>query len=188
MNTDLSEGDYITHPQPTGWTATNFVNTGGDHRGCSGGWSAYSDVGHGRLMSEPLIGSGVATVHYGDCWGEGQAMLYKNGKKIDETRDKAGGNGTKKTFSFHFGNGDRIELKERSEETYNTVLWLGSITFNCPPDFCKGSTCGDDDVAVCCDERTASGLTGYWVTSSCLCLRESKETQTVHCLPLPSWS
>ena len=115
-----------------------------------------------------------------------QAMLYKNGKKIDETRDKAGGNGTKKTFSFHFGNGDRIALKERSEETYNTVIWLGSISFDCPPALCKGSTCGDDDVAACCDERTACGLTG-WAKSSRLCVHKLKNMFSEACNSLFSF-
>jgi hypothetical protein len=116
---------------PKGWKGSGFKGGAGHKgkRGCSDGWAAFANKKkHGQLETT-LQGSGTATLHYGDCWGEGFATVYLNDKKIDETERNSGGKGVKKHFSFPFKDGDTVKLKDEGD---NGVLWIGSITFDCP--------------------------------------------------------
>ena len=100
-------------------------------------------LGHLSSRSEfgiiqSLSGSGEVTFvrlpkdceSFGPGWGEGKAALYKNGNKIDETSENAGGNGTKTFFTFTFADGDEIALQDEGQDS---ILWVGSIDFSCSP-------------------------------------------------------
>ena len=67
------------------------------------GWSNGNAVG--TITSPPLVGSGNATVEFGNCWNAGSVKLYLN----DELIDTAATDGSKgraiqsKTFPFQAG-------------------------------------------------------------------------------------
>ena len=75
---------------PAGWKATGFTGNLGDYQKCKDGWNGYATLGNKGQLKASLKGSGVATVVYGACMGEGFASLYVNGVKEDQSESKTG--------------------------------------------------------------------------------------------------
>jgi len=135
---DFSGPDY---PQvPTGWKVVQgFSSNVQDKKNCGNGWNGYKNGGGMGALGTTLQGSGTATLRYGDCWGAGTTVLYKNGKKIDQAPK------TIKSFTFDFVTGDKIKLRD---EGANAVLWLGSLTFQCKPALLEASSTGTEQFVV----------------------------------------
>ena len=70
---------------PEGWAIWNFQEHAGNLRACGNGWNAYAYMQERGKLYATMKGYGRATVKYKDCWGEGFASLYLNGKPIDKS-------------------------------------------------------------------------------------------------------
>jgi len=85
------------------------------------GWSSSTSVG---TLSATLLGTGTATINFGNCWNQGIVRFYKNDQKLASAPV-----GRKSvTFQFDYTNGDVIKLKD---EGANSVISLNSLSFAC---------------------------------------------------------
>ena len=75
---------------PTGWKILGFNGNVGDGKLCANGWNAYANGGLQGTLSTKMKGSGIVTVQYRDCWKEGHATVYLNGKQKGQTGDHTG--------------------------------------------------------------------------------------------------
>jgi len=110
---------------PPGWKVSGFHGNVGNGRQCGSGWNAYrAGAGQGTL-STTLKGSGTVTAKYRDCWREGHASMYLNGKLVGQSGNR---NGALQTTSVTFKDGDTLSFKDTGT---NGVLHIVSITYKC---------------------------------------------------------
>jgi hypothetical protein len=110
---------------PPGWKVSGFSGNVGNQRQCAGGWNAYRGGSGQGTLSTTLKGSGTLTAKYRDCWREGHATMYLNGKQVGQSGNR---NGALKTTSVTFKNGDTLSFKDTGT---NGVLHIVSITYKC---------------------------------------------------------
>ena len=75
---------------PPGWTASGFNWHVSNLRYCGNGWNAYANGASQGQLYAAMKGYGRATVQYSDCWSEGSAVLYLNGKQLDRSPQNTG--------------------------------------------------------------------------------------------------
>merc|ERR1712187_548228 len=67
----------------------------------------------------------TVTAKYRDCWREGHASMYLNGKQMGRSGYR---NGSLQTTSVNFKNGDTLSFRDTGT---NGVLHIVSITYKC---------------------------------------------------------
>merc|ERR1719271_881759 len=110
---------------PKGWKISGFNGNVGNSRLCANGWNAYANGNNQGTLSAKINGSGTVTIKYRDCWKEGHASVFLNGKLKGQSANK---NGALKTTTFAFKNGDTLSFKDTGN---NGVLHIVSITYKC---------------------------------------------------------
>ena len=120
--------------QSNGWVFKNltnsmsqcmpFTSTVPDVCGMDGstwyGWGCGNKAGS---ITTLLRGSGVATLHYGNCGDSGKVNVYLNGTKILSSPP-----GRKSLQSFDYYDGNELKI---TDEEGNGIIQIISITFAC---------------------------------------------------------
>ena len=75
---------------PEGWTNLGLRSHAGNSKNCGNGWNGYARLNAQGQLYAKMKGLGRATVKYSDCYGEGFATLYLNGKLIDQSPENTG--------------------------------------------------------------------------------------------------
>ena len=65
---------------PKGWQIKGFNGNVGNQRLCANGWNAYANGNK----------QGTETIKYRDCWREGHASVYLNGKLKGQSGNRNG--------------------------------------------------------------------------------------------------
>ena len=84
---------------PPGWKVSGFSGNVGNQRQCAGGWNAYRGGSGQGTLSTTLKGSGTVTAKYRDCWREGHASMYLNGKLVGQSGNRNGALQTTRCFA-----------------------------------------------------------------------------------------
>ena len=85
-------------------------------------WYGFRHPGVGKV-SATFVGTGVATLDYGNCFANGKVNVYLNSKLIDT----ASGNTPSKQKTFNFVPEDVLSLDENPDAIIN----LNSLTLHC---------------------------------------------------------
>jgi hypothetical protein len=110
-----------------GWTHNHqghYGQGGSVQSRCTLGWWGYNGGDNVGAVQKNMVGSGTATLTYGNCWNAGVANLYLNKVLIDTAPHDT----PTKAFTFKFNDGDLVELKD---ESGNAVVQLISIKVDC---------------------------------------------------------
>ena len=114
----------------SGWTFTPNINNKGSGAGleailkaCSAGtWYGWAGSGNGKT-SATFVGSGRATLDYGNCWISGTVNVYLNDVIIATSPI----NSPSQTITFHFSSNDVLSV----EEVGFGVIKINSLVVNC---------------------------------------------------------
>ena len=85
--------DWQTAPDgtaPEGWKIWNLDEHAADLRNCGNGWNGYAFMQDKGQLYAKMKGHGIATIKYRDCWGEGFAGVYLDGRRIDKSATGTG--------------------------------------------------------------------------------------------------
>ena len=107
-----------------GWTWDfNGINTlNGNADGvCTNNFHGYKDWDAVGSAQKTFSTSGSVRLEYGNCWGDGEAIVYLNGNIISRT-----GARSSKTIEFKVVAGDLLIV---TEENGNAVLEIRSMKF-----------------------------------------------------------
>ena len=83
------------------------------------GMSSGSAIGK---VNAVFIGTGSATLVYGNCWTGNTVKVWLNNKKLAV----ANGNALEKQVTFHFTKGDKLQIEE-----HGSIIKLNSLTISC---------------------------------------------------------
>ena len=75
---------------PLGWKIQGFSGNVGDARLCKDGWNAFAHFKDEGTLWTQLRGYGTVTAKYRDCWKEGHATVYLNGKQMGQSGHENG--------------------------------------------------------------------------------------------------
>ena len=119
--------------QDKGWTFNNlssnmsnclpFENVVPDVCGANSNWYGWGCGNSVGTLSTILKGSGIVTLHYGNCWNDGKVNVYRNNTKMTTALPR-----TTKFYSFDYNNGDELAIRE---EGGNGIIQLINISFTC---------------------------------------------------------
>ena len=86
-------------------------------------WYGYSYGNEIGSVHVALLGSGNATLNYGNCYHQGQVSVLLNGEEISHVS----GNTPEKTITFHYTHRSILTLKELN----TAIIKLNSMEFSC---------------------------------------------------------
>ena len=103
------------------------------HRKCGGkngthwyGWGCGNNVGS---ISTSLKGSGTVSLHYGNCWNEGNVIVYLNNVEISRSSP-----GTSQVYRIPYNDGNELKIMD---ENGNAIIKIVDITFTCKGKYLK---------------------------------------------------
>ena len=85
-------------------------------------WYGFRAPGVGKI-SATFVGTGAATLDYGNCFNDGKVHVYLNGKLIDTALP----NTPSKQITFHFNPRDVLSLDENPDG----IIKLNSLNLHC---------------------------------------------------------
>ena len=103
------------------------------HEKCGGengthwyGWGCGNNVGS---ISTTLIGSGTVSLHYGNCWNEGNVIVYLDNVEISHSSP-----GTSQMYRIPYNDGNELKIMDVNG---NAIIKIVDITFTCKGKYLK---------------------------------------------------